>query len=1102
MNKHAALTVVAALLITIVTTDLTNGNATVLIKRGGTADLSPALAQQGHRFPREESAERCVIRAGPDSQRCGEIRPNLFPCWKVYQSSVTYSHSGCFGDTELIHLQILRDDGVTNVQVAVRVVNNTHQLATIGESVKVTALPLAVETFALELKFPARWQGACTYFLALYPGELPLPRSGLLRGPVNQHFTCGYYPREPIIYTRTRRTNFTDHVILQLHAQSGAESVRVLLPIHIAPATQPEVASLPPISFSVYHTGLSPLDPQLFLANMPFVLLDSKVKVEGYGGSFVTHDTPLDQIHCSNVSVFTHSDLLQGAVSFLPCLSLHNTSIARFHCSVMDLSGSLLAVTTITVNLADHLTPVAPLLLMSPSEALQQLQVTILDAMEDTVNLTCSHQLLLAPQVGYLQWSGPEYSLNSSINRPFGLTHEELLLGNLSYTSIPSRVLHDHFQWETRCPGARPLQMTILISSAEPDQWPPKVDFSLLQLLSFSGFASQLNGAMLQSSDPDSNIWETLYQVLIGSGRIVVSPTASTLERVHLPGAVLEALPDSSPATNVTQEQLDRGHVWYVPDQMEGNTTMILLLQDASHNLQPEHVLVHVQVSPNSPATSNRQVMAVFGLLELLPLKMMHFHAFASITSAHLNVVGLRADYILLSSPFHGHLCLGDAPCTESVSNFTQTAIDEGLLRYHPSDESFSVDAFQFLATGEVTVLPEWFVIYRDLSPLEAAMQSVQQASANLVLEAGSSAPLTADLLGTWASEEISATAVALAVVKSPEYGRLSVEGMFSLANLSSVNYTHLGQESCSDEILLAVFVNGVATELTVVTVIVKTTNPQFIPFVFSTPLAVSQPSIALDAGSVFIPGAPTCSNVTFLHVTKAPQNGTLLLDVKDDSQDVLVLEQGSRFALDDLQLGAVGYSLHSHLSQEEAISDSLLFVVPLVTGTQEHLLPIQYTRSASQAPYQVALNPPNSLYISHIGGGRYGATLTASLLQASVHPAPAPKVASVMISPPTLLHGHRRSVDDGSLTPLRPIVPLEDLSRADWVFELQQTQWNVTDDILSVSVTVNTSLLQAPVTSDLANITLKWAYVSFKFPSLSVKEEEEGGREVTLTVR
>lgn len=1104
MYKHATLTVLAAVLIftvvtTVETTDLTNGNATVFIERGGTADLSPALTRQGHQFPGEGSTDRCFIRvAGPDSLRCGTVRPNLFPCREVYQSSVTYTHSGCLDDTQLIRLQILRDDGVTNVQVVVRVVDSTHQLAAIGNSLKMTAIPLAEETFILELKFPARWQGACSYTLALYPAVLPLPQFGLLGGPVNQQLTCGYYPREPITYARTRRTNFTDHVILQLHAESVAESVRVLLPIHIAPEAQPEVASLPPISFTVYHTGLSPLDTQIFLANMPFVLLDSKVKVEGSGGSFVTHATPLDRIHCSKVSVFTHSDLLQGAVAFLPCLSSHNITVAHFQYSVIDLSGTLLATTTITVNLADRLTPVTPLLLTSPSEALQQLQVTILDAMEGDVNLSCSHQLFWKPRGGYLEWVGPEYSLNSSIDHPFGLTQEELLLGNLSYRSIPSSVLHDHFQWETRCPGTHPLQMTVLISSAESDQWPPNVDFSLFQLSSFAGFASQLNGAMLQSSDPDSNTWGTLYLVLTGNGKIVVSPAASGLEQLHLPEVLLEALPDASTVTNFTQEQLDRGHVWYVPDQVEGNTSLILLLQDASRNPQPELVLVHVQVSLDTPATSDRQVVAIFGSLELLPLKLLHFHTSASITSAHLNVVGLQVHYIIVSSPFHGHLCLGDEPCAQSVANFTQTAVDQGLLHYRPSAENFSVDAFQFLITGEVTVL-EWFVIYRGLSPLEAAVQSVRQASASLVLETGSSTPLTTDLLGARASEEKSA-AVELAVVRRPEYGKLSVEGMLSLADLSNASYTHSGQESCSDQMLLAVFVDGVATELIVVTVII-TTQSQFIPFVFPNPIAVSQPSIALSEGNILLLG-PTCSNVTFLHVTKAPQNGTLLLDVKDDSQDVIVLEQGSRFSLDDLKLGAVGYTLHPHLSQEEAISDSLTFVVPLVTGSQEHLLPIQYTKSASQAPYRVTLNPPNSLYIGHIGGGRYGVTLTAALLQASVHPVPAPKVAGVILSPPTLLHGHRRAVDDGSLTPLRPIVPLEDLARAELVFELQQTPLNITDDVLGVSVTVNTSLLQAPVASDMTNISLKWAYVFFEFPLLSVKEAEEGGREVSLTVR
>ena len=66
MYKHAKLTIVALLfatvLTTVVTTDLTNGNTTLEIQRGRTADLSPALLQQGYHFPAEGSTDRCMIR--------------------------------------------------------------------------------------------------------------------------------------------------------------------------------------------------------------------------------------------------------------------------------------------------------------------------------------------------------------------------------------------------------------------------------------------------------------------------------------------------------------------------------------------------------------------------------------------------------------------------------------------------------------------------------------------------------------------------------------------------------------------------------------------------------------------------------------------------------------------------------------------------------------------------------------------------------------------------------------------------------------------------------------------------------------------------------
>ena len=1108
MYKHANLTVVAALLATVLTTvdatDLTNGNTTVVIQRGGTADLSPALRRQGYHFPGEGSSDRCVIRvSGPDSQRCGTIRPDLFPCWKLHKSSVIYSHSGCFDDTQLIRLLLLRDGRVTNMQVIVRVVDSTHPLAAIGNSLEVSAHPLAdgTATFAVQLKFPARWQDACSYSLALYPGVLPLPQFGQLGGPVNEVFTCGYYPREPVTYTRTVQTNFTDHVIMELYAESVAESVRVLLPIPTGAAAQPEVASLPPISIQVHHTGLSPLDPWIFHERIPFIV-EFKVEVEGHGGSFVTHGTPLDQIHCSNISVFTDIDLVQGAVAFLPCLSANNTSAAHFHCRVLGNSGTLLATTTITVHLVDPLTAVTPLLLASSaSDGLEHLQVAILDAIEGAVNHSCSHQLLWKPHSGHLEWVGLEDSLNSSLNHPFGLTQEELLTGNLSYRrgSRPRGSLQDHLQWETRCPGMHPLQMTILISSTGPDVQPPTVDFNLFQMVAFVGFASQLNGVMLQSSDPDSNTWGTLYQILTVGGRIFLSPTASELAHLHLPQYVLEAFPDASLVTNFTQEQLDRGHVWYLPNQVKGNSSLILRLQDASSNVQPELVHVHVRVSLDTPETVDKQVVAVIRPLKLSPLRLMPFQMSAAITSDHLSADELQASYVVLSSPLHGRLCLGDAPCEDSVASFTQSAVDSGLLHYHRSEESFSVDAVHLLVAGSVPVL-QWFLIHRSLSPLEAAMQSALQGS-SLVVEAGSSTPLTEDLLGVWAAELQSAMEVA--VVTPPQHGELSVEGTFPLANLTNITYTHSGREVCSDEMLLAVLVEGVAVELTVITItIVTMTHPQDMPLVIPIPRTIFQPSIALERDDIVILPEPTCANVTYLHITETPQNGTLLLDVKDDSQDVLVLEVGNRFSLDSLLLGAVGYNLHPNLALEEAITDSLSFTVPLVTGTQEHLLTLHYARSASQPPYQVSLNPPNLLRIGHIGGGTYGVTLTPSILQASVLPAPAPKVAVVSVFPPTFLQGYRKGVDTGRLTPLLPIMPLEDLHRAELVFELQQTSLNITEDVLSVSVTVNASHLQVPVVSDVANISLKWSYVFFELPLLSVKEEKDSEKEVTVTVR
>ena len=1105
MYKHAKLTIVALLfatvLTTVVTTDLTNGNTTLEIQRGRTADLSPALLQQGYHFPGEGITDRCMIRvSGPDSQRCGTIRPNLFPCKMLHNSSVIYTHGGCFDNKHLIRLAVLRNGRAANIQLTVRVVDSTHPLSAIGNSLEVSARPLAGggDTFAIQLKFPARWQDACSYSLVMYPGILPLPQFGRLGGPVNEFFSCGYYPMEPVTYTRTLQTNFTDHVIIQLHAESVADSVRVLLPLPTAPAAQPPgVPSLPPISFNVYHTGLSPLDPWIVLASIP-VVGDFRMEVEGSGGSFVTHDTPLDQIHCSNISIFTDRDLVQGAVAFLPCLSPASPPAADFQCRVLDNSGTLLTTTTITVHLVDPLTSVTPLQLTLASDALEHVQVTILDAIEIALNDSCSHWLQVEPRVGYLEWVGLEDSLNSSLDRPFGLTQEELLTGNLSYqrTVHHRHTLQDHFQWETRCPRMHPLLMAILLSYTGPDLQPPTVDFSVFELVVFAEFASQLNGVMLQSSDPDSNIWGTLYQVLTEDGRFVVSHMASERAHLHILQRTLETLPDASPVTSFTQEQLDCGAVWYLPSREQGNTSLLLRLLDASHNVQPELVHVRVRVSHKTPETTDNQILSVIKPLELSPLQLTPFQTSATITSHHLRTDGLSAHYILLSPPLNGRLCLGDVPCTESVADFTQSDVDSGLLQYHPTEKNFSVDAFRFLLTGSVSIL-QWFVIHRSLLPLEAALQSVSQGS-SLVVEAGGSTPLTEGLLGEWEAEE--QRAVEITVVSPPKHGELSLEGIIPLANLSNVTYTHSGRIVCLDQMLLAVLVEGVTKELTVITIIV--TQPQHFSLVLPNPITISQPSIALSEHNILVLSDSTCANTTFLHITKAPRSGALLLDVRDDSQDVLVLEQGSWFSLESLQLSAVGYSLHPHLASVETINDSLSFTVPLVTGNQEHVLPIQYARSASQPPYQVSLNPPNSLHVGHIGDGAYGVVLTPSVLQASVLPVPAPKMADISLIPPTLLQGYRRGVDSERLTPLLPIVPLEDLHRAELLFKLQETPLNVTEEVLHVSVTVNTSHLGAPVVSDAAIISLKWAYVFFELPFLPVKEEKAGEREVTVTVR
>lgn len=1103
MYKHAKLTIVALLfatvLTTVVTTDLTNGNTTLEIQRGRTADLSQALLQQGYHFPGEGSTDPCVIRvSGPDSQRCGTVRPNLFPCRSLHNSSVIYTHYGCFDSKHLIRLAVLRNGRATNIQLTVRVVDSTHPLSAIGNSLEVSARPLADggDTFAIQLKFPVRWLDACSYSLVMYPGVLPLPQLGRLGGPINEFFSCGYYPMEPITYTRTLQTNFTDHLIIQLHAESVADSVRVLLPLPTVPAAQPAVPSLP-ISFNSYHTGLSPLDPWIVLGSIP-VVGDFRMEVEGSGGSFVTHDTPLDQIHCSNLSIFTDRDLVQGAVAFLPCLSPASPPTADFQCRVLDNSGTLLTTTTITVHLMNPLTSVTPLQLTLASNALEHVQVAILNAIEIDLNDSCSHLLQVEPRVGYLEWVGLEDSLNSSLDRPFGLTQEELLTGNLSYQRAAHHrhTLQDHFQWETRCPGMHPLLMGVLVSYAGPDLHPPTVDFSVFELVAFEEFASQLNGVMLQSSDPDSNIWGTLYQVITGDGRFFVSHMASKLAHLHILQRTLETLPDATPVTSFTQEQLDSGAMWYLPRGGQGNTSLLLRLLDSSHNVQLELVHVHVRVSHRTPEPTDNQILSVIKPLELSPLQLTPFQTSATITSHHLRANGLPANYTVLSQPLNGQLCLGDVPCTESVVDFTQSNVDSGLLQYHPSEKNFSVDAFLFLLTGSVSIL-QWFVIHRSLLPLEAALQSVSQGS-SLVVEAGGSAPLTEGLLGKWEAEE--QRAVEVAVVSPPKYGELSLEGTAPLANLSNVTYTHSGRIVCSDEMLLAVLVEGVTMELTVVTIIV--TRPQDLSLVISNPITISQPSIALSEHNILILSDSTCANTTFLHITEAPRSGTLLLDVRDDSQDVLVLEQGSRFSLESLQLSAVGYSLRPHLASVETINDSLSFTVPLVTGNQEHTLPIHYARSASQLSYQVSVNPPNSLHVGHIGGGAYGVALTPSVLQASVLPVPAPKMADIILIPPTLLQGYRRGADSQRLTPLLPIVPLEDLHRAELLFKLQETPLNVTEDVLHVSVTVNTSHLGAPVVSDAAIISLKWTYAFFELPVLSVKEEKAGEKEVTVTVR
>ena len=1110
MNFQSGLFVSALFLsvsVTIVQTDRTNENPTcskpVVAERGRFVNLAPTLKTF---LASHATNSSCYVRAlASDWTKCGTIRPDVFSCSYLFESNSTirYDHFGCFGNKESIRFQVSRGGNVSRLQIVAKVVDSSHRLATVKNSLKVSLTPHGDggRLFKIQFLFSPEWREACFYAVAIFPEVLPLPQYGEIEGPINKLFSCGFAPKESFIYVqRTAGLRKLDHIIVIFTQDYPANQQRLLLPLETTAGHEYEkVKQFPEIEISVHHTALTPILPRIFIEALPLPGDHLKVHIEGGGGVFVNDGLiQMPSGACvPELSVFAMDDVRDRSVAFHPT-NQHTTNnngtnaSSQFNVRVFDLSGQLLAVSTLRVKF-DPLLQIVPLTLIMHGNTFEDLHVPLLSSVSVLqLNSTCSHVLRYDSDKGF--FGGIEQTIDSPY---LPISHSNLMSTPLSYHQRTSlSYLYDCFEWTIFCEDpSLLLEMTVYLVRISPGASQPRLDFSIHSLDVSTLFITQLNGLMIQASDFDESNWNIKYTV--DNGHIILIPSVSQIRDPFIPASSL--LQNVSLENEFTQEHLDKGMVWYIPPWSPNNaTTNITLHLQGANDTGTVAIAVSVLSTPKS-----NQLEAIFEWVELHPLHLTPLAQRGEITPKLIKSVESEDNYSVVYGPIWGHICsTGLQLCERSSTMFTQSEINNGSVHYVVSGAEFEVDAFAFTTPNSVSSSLHWFVIRKASTPEEvAAKKTTRSLVPDVTVQQGGNVSLPLSVI----PEDFRLFLFSnVHIVSPPQYGNLSATDMFTRDELEkgSILYKHGGKPFCLDEILLALEMDNIIVGVISVKIVFQTSEMDLTyPPVTITNKTFHVPSVAFSLSDIFV-FTPHCETETLARVKVLPQYGNIVFGVPDNSNQTWCFQPGGQFSLDDLGKGNIGYELRAEFISSSVI-DSFSFSIPSLSNSAEYTVALSYSQAVNMQ-YNITITPQSPiLYGTEIRNGLYGFRLNKSSLGINVSPKPSPKATLACLTYSRRFNLYRHNPEEGTDDlQEKNCFPVEDLARTDYWLELDRVDRNdnnVTSDILGVQVLVYHSANGPMRTSDRVNITMRWSFVYFQKREITIAEKTNPIFEVSL---
>ena len=746
---------------------------------------------------------RCRLVYIPQSSPCGFVWPSAISCSNTNATQkFTFHHHGCLGHYEMLNF---RAEVETDVSLIVELFSiSVHIIPDYSTMPQLITKQISLNSNSLTILCPISYTNLCSFSVLRHS----LDTNGNISGPLYQQIPCGRSPIPSFSYDPFQ----VDAIFIKTTCLTNISTT-----YHVVPLT--ESVKLQTLATTYLHVKelMETVVPSLLLPLQELSkrhhFLELLFPIESTGGIYSLLSSNKGSL---DVTTFTYDELLNGKVVFRPTegsIAAYFTTHTQFHYYVLSWTGRPVAEGILEIKISPR-TSLRPSIRKNTGITLK----------EGTKASLSSHQLnfyppnrcsnytvtvMAGPKKGFLlDGKGNDLHTNDSFNVFFNSI-------NITYQhhDLESSInnLLDTTQWKIQCSDIKQTMVTLIPLNIifEPK---PTVVHCNVSLMSNNGFITPIHAHShslcgVPTTEMELNVQKPhLGELLYWSTPCSLYKNTSKTVYPYIHYSDIPPCVNSSLPPLVKWDKL-----LY---RVNGNETLRMVLKEGATNMS---IFVTLQIS----SISNINYYAIFqseakpteiSLLPYMeqnkPLPILTTDSIF-ITSKFLYVHSLgylqkEIVFHLTSFPENGYIChLQNAECRSSIKAFTQEDILANNVYYKPHSKPKN-DFFHF----QVFYTKKYKLSGVYQFNLTAFIKNKPTPFKKFWVDINSEKILMKKYFIHY-KEYFGTNKLNFTVLEGPTYGLLhtTVPGLFTWRDVATraVTYQHLGENVCSDRILLRI---------------------------------------------------------------------------------------------------------------------------------------------------------------------------------------------------------------------------------------------------------------------------------------------------------